>query len=175
MCNTLASVFRSHGVHLHFRFVYAVENDPKSRQFLEMSPEPPPMIFQDMKDMKGDEAFDTISGTWKTIPRVDLGIAGFLCKGRSPMNIKAAVNHDCVEREEEGTGESFAWLRNWCLANKVAAVLCENVLNCATTTQAGVSCFADAANACAAIGMRAIRPATVTYDMLCAMGRSLLS
>ena len=43
-----------------------------------MMREPPAMMFWDTKDRNGDEAFDTITGTWEAIPCTDLAIASFL-------------------------------------------------------------------------------------------------
>ena len=66
-------------------------------------------------------------GLSERLESVDVDVAGFSCKSRSPLNNKAKANKGCVQAQEGETGNAIAFTLLYISTRRPRLVILENV------------------------------------------------
>ena len=84
-------------------------------------------LFGDVHELSADSAYDFVSQQHVPIPRVDLLIAGFVCKSVSTENNDRGKYVDCIQQSAGQTGDTFAGVFAYIARHRPQLVVLENV------------------------------------------------
>lgn len=87
------------GISMSASHVFAAEKDPAKQGFLR-SQFDPRFLFSDVADLSRKCAMNLMTHTSTAVPRCFFVMAGFSCKSRSSLNVRAAANKDCMQRQD---------------------------------------------------------------------------
>jgi site-specific DNA-cytosine methylase len=106
---------------------FSCEFDGKKREWIKDNFPSLKMLFGDVLDLRTGTAFNYITNQDTSVPKVDIVIAGFVCKSVSSENNDREKFANCIKEAIGKTGETFDGVMGYVTKYRPRIVVCENV------------------------------------------------
>lgn len=112
---------------LRVEHTFSCEFDPRKREWIKENFPELKLLFGDVNELKSGQATNWLTEELVKVPKVDVVIAGFVCKSVSSENNEREQFANCIEEACGKTGETFDGVIGYVNKYKPSIVICENV------------------------------------------------
>lgn len=112
---------------IEIEHTFSCEFEPKKQQWIKDNFPSLELLFGDIKELQSGKAMNYMTNTMVEVPRVDIVVAGFVCKSVSLENNEREKYSNCIQEASGATGVTFDGMMGYVRKYNPSLVICENV------------------------------------------------